>query len=458
MRDMTEGSVTKRMLVFSVPFLFGNVLQQLYNTAAAVIVGQFAGKRALAAVGAASPIMNILTFLMVGITLGTSVLISEFFGAGDREKVREEQSTALLAGLIFTVVLSAAAIFLIRPMLFLIQTPNEIVPEAESYLRIIIAGLVFSFFYNLLSSSLRAIGNAMMPLLFLFLSCALNIGMSMVLVGNFQMGVKGAAYSTVISQAVSVLLCVGYIFRRVPVFRFRLRGLKINTELLKRTVNYSSVSAVQQTFLYVGVLILQGAVNPLGVDAIAAYSAVTKIDGFILAPTDSLALALTIFTSLNRGAGKTARVRAGLKNSMAIGAAFCLPVAFAVYFFAGTLMSFFLKPWETKALAIGAGYLKAMALFYLFPAVTNSFQGFFRGLGRMDITLGATVIQIPVRVILAYLLVGRFGMSVIAYCIAVGWLCMTVYEAMQYRHYFRKGEGSLMNEQQEEPQKTEPRM
>ncbi|HBN79961.1 MAG TPA: MATE family efflux transporter [Ruminococcaceae bacterium] len=458
MRDMTEGSVTKRMLVFSVPFLFGNVLQQLYNTAAAVIVGQFAGKRALAAVGAASPIMNILTFLMVGITLGTSVLISEFFGAGDREKVREEQSTALLAGLIFTVVLSAAAIFLIRPMLFLIQTPNEIVPEAESYLRIIIAGLVFSFFYNLLSSSLRAIGNAMMPLLFLFLSCALNIGMSMVLVGNFQMGVKGAAYSTVISQAVSVLLCVGYIFRRVPVFRFRLRGLKINTELLKRTVNYSSVSAVQQTFLYVGVLILQGAVNPLGVDAIAAYSAVTKIDGFILAPTDSLALALTIFTSLNRGAGKTARVRAGLKNSMAIGAAFCLPVAFAVYFLAGTLMSFFLKPWETKALAIGAGYLKAMALFYLFPAVTNSFQGFFRGLGRMDITLGATVIQIPVRVILAYLLVGRFGMSVIAYCIAVGWLCMTVYEAMQYRHYFRKGEGSLMNEQQEEPQKTEPRM
>ena len=458
MRDMTEGSVTKRMLVFSVPFLFGNVLQQLYNTAAAVIVGQFAGKRALAAVGAASPIMNILTFLMVGITLGTSVLISEFFGAGDREKVREEQSTALLAGLIFTVVLSAAAIFLIRPMLFLIQTPNEIVPEAESYLRIIIAGLVFSFFYNLLSSSLRAIGNAMMPLLFLFLSCALNIGMSMVLVGNFQMGVKGAAYSTVISQAVSVLLCVGYIFRRVPVFRFRLRGLKINTELLKRTVNYSSVSAVQQTFLYVGVLILQGAVNPLGVDAIAAYSAVTKIDGFILAPTDSLALALTIFTSLIRGAGKPARVRAGLKNSMAIGAAFCLPVAFAVYFLAGTLMSFFLKPWETKALAIGAGYLKAMALFYLFPAVTNSFQGFFRGLGRMDITLGATVIQIPVRVILAYLLVGRFGMSVIAYCIAVGWLCMTVYEAMQYRHYFRKGEGSLMNEQQEEPQKTEPRM
>lgn len=458
MRDMTEGSVTKRMLVFSVPFLFGNVLQQLYNTAAAVIVGQFAGKRALAAVGAASPIMNILTFLMVGITLGTSVLISEFFGAGDREKVREEQSTALLAGLIFTVVLSAAAIFLIRPMLFLIQTPNEIVPEAESYLRIIIAGLVFSFFYNLLSSSLRAIGNAMMPLLFLLLSCALNIGISMVLVGNFQMGVKGAAYSTVISQAVSVLLCVGYIFRRVPVFRFRLRDLKINTELLKRTVNYSSVSAVQQTFLYVGVLILQGAVNPLGVDAIAAYSAVTKIDGFILAPTDSLALALTIFTSLNRGAGKTDRVRAGLKNSMAIGAAFCLPVAFAVYFLAGTLMSFFLKPWETKALAIGAGYLKAMALFYLFPAVTNSFQGFFRGLGRMDITLGATVIQIPVRVILAYLLVGRFGMSVIAYCIAVGWLCMTVYEALQYRHYFRKGEGSLMNEQQEEPQKTETPM
>ncbi|TWH47725.1 MATE family efflux transporter [Sporomusa sp. KB1] len=436
MYNLTEGNVTRCMVSFAIPLLLGNVLQQLYSVAAAVIVGNFVGKAALAAVGTAAPIMNILMFLMVGITMGSSILMSEFFGAGKHEKVRQEEVTSLLSGLIFTIVLSVAMIFLINPLLLLIQTPVEIMPQAEAYLEIIIAGLVFTFLYNILSSSLRSIGDSMTPLFFLIFSSVLNIGIGVVLVKQFGWGVCGVAYATVIAQAVSTVLCMGYIYWKVPILRFHVRDLKINFPLLAKTASYSSVSAIQQTFLYVGIFILQGAVNPLGVDAIAAYNAVTRIDSFILAPTDSLALALTTFISQNRGAKKVDRIRHSMKSSVVIGVSFCGLLAVSVFFSAQALMTFFLDSGEVSAIEVGVKYLKIMAIFYILPAFCNSFQGFFRGLGRMDITLFATIVQIPVRVILAYLLVELFGLSAVAVGVAVGWICMIVYEAHQYRQYY----------------------
>lgn len=455
MQDITQGNVTKRMLWFALPFLATNILQQLYNTAALVIVGKYAGKQALAAVGAASPIMNIMMFLMVGITLGTSVLISEFYGAKDWQKVKEEQATALVGGMLFCVALSAVSLLFARPLLRLINTPDVILPQAESYLHIILAGLIFSFVYNLLASSLRSVGKAGVPLVFLMISSVLNIGISILLVHNFQMGVRGAAFSTVISQAVSVLLCLLYIRFKIPVLHIGLRQLRVNAALLMKTFQYSSVSAVQQTFLYVGVFILQGAVNPLGVDSIAAYSAVTKIDGFILAPTDSIALALTIFTSTNRGAKKPDRIRSGLYSAFGIGFVYCVVIATCVYILAPNLMLFFLEPHETEAINIGVRYLRTIAFCYLFAGFTNPCQGLFRGLGKMKITLYATLIQIPMRLALAYLLVPYFGLHVIALAMAAGWASMLVYELYLIRKYWQ-GEGRLELEavRQTEPEPT----
>ena len=442
MQNLTEGNVTRCMVLFSIPLLFGNVLQQLYSAAAAVIVGNYAGKAALAAVGTATPIMNILMFLMVGITMGSSIVMSEFFGAAEHEKVRQEEVTSILSGLIFTIVLSVAMIFLIKPLLILIKTPAEIMPQAEAYLEIIIAGLVFSFLFNILSSSLRSIGDSATPLFFLIFSAFINIGLGIVLVKDFGLGVCGAAYATVISQAISVFLCMGYIYWKVPILRFHVRDLKINFPLLAQTASYGSVSAIQQTFLYVGIFILQGAVNPLGVDAIAAYNAVARIDGFILAPTDSLALALTTFISQNRGARKLDRIRQGMKSSVVIGLSYCGMLAVSVFFSAQTLMTFFLDSGEVSAIEVGIKYLKIMAAFYILPAFCNSFQGFFRGLGRMDITLFATIVQIPVRVIFAYMLVEHLGLSAVAIGVTVGWICMIAYEAHQYRQYLLS-EGSM---------------
>lgn len=435
MQNMTEGNVTRQMVWFAIPLLLGNVLQQLYSAAAAVIVGNYAGKAALAAIGTAAPIMNILMFLMVGITMGASILMSEFFGAAEYEKVKQEQVTAMLSGLLFTLVLSVAAVFLIKPLLLLIKTPPEILEQAADYLQIIIAGLVFSFLYNMLSAALRSIGDSITPLLFLILSSALNIWLGIVLVKDYALGVCGAAYATVLSQAVAAILCAGYMYWKVPVLRFRVNDLTINRPLLAQTITYSSVAAIQQTFLYVGIFILQGAVNPLGVDAIAAYNAVTRIDGFILAPTDSLALALTTFVSQNRGAGKFERLRHGMNSSLVIGLGYCGLLAITVFLAARPLMHCFLDLGESSAIEIGVQYLQVMAIFYILPAFCNSFQGFFRGLGRMDITLYATIVQIPVRVALAYMLVGQVGLLAVAVGVAAGWLCMIAYEAYQYRQY-----------------------
>lgn len=184
--------------------------------------------------------------------------------------------------------------------------------------------------------------------------------------------------------------------------------------------------------------------NQLGVNAIAAYNAVTRIDGFILAPTDSLALTLTTFVSQNRGAKKVERIRHGMKSLVVIGLSYCILLAISVFFSAQTLMTFFLNSGEVNAIEVGVKYLKVMAVFYILPAFCNSFQGFFRGLGRMDITLYATIVQIPVRVILSYMLVEHFGLSAVAIGVTLGWICMIGYEVHKYRQYL-SSEGSMLS-------------
>ena len=429
---MTEGSVTRHMIRFAVPLMIGNVFQQLYGAASAIVVGRYLGKEALAAMGTAVPIMNILLFLLVGMTMGASILMSEYFGARDTARLKKELATSVFAGLVFTLALSAAAALAIVPALRAINTPEAIIPQAASYLRIVFAGLVFAFLYNLLSSALRSVGEATMPLVFLIFSSILNIALAVLFVGRLGYGVRGAALATVIAEAAATAACALYIATRVPGLRLRLRELRPERALLSRTISYSWVSGVQQTFLYVGVFLVQGAVNPLGVDSIAAFNAVSRIDGFILAPSDSLALSLMTFISQNRGAGRGERIREGLGRAAAINAVYTLAVAIGIYFMSRWLMSLFLDAGEASAIGIGAGYMRLMCAFYIVSAFCNTLQGYFRGLGLMRIALYATVVQIPVRVGLSYALAGRLGLNAVALAVGVGWVCMALYQRYEY--------------------------
>ena len=428
-RDMTKGNITGHLIAYAVPLVFGNLFQQLYHTVDSVVDGQFYGKEALAAVGAAGPIMNILTFLIVGLSLGASILMASYFGAKDYQHLKDEFATSVLSGLLLTIVLSGISLAGSRLFIRLTQTPEEISAQASLYLQIISLGLIFTFFYNIFSAALRAIGDSRAPLYVLILTTIVNVFLDVFLVGICRLGVPGAA--------VSALALFVYIWSKVPLLRLGIRDLKLKTSMLKKTIDFSSISAVQQTILYVGRLLVQSGVNALGVDAVAAFNAVSIIDSYVLAPGDSLAASITTFSAQNLGAKEYDRIPKGLRKMLVIAEIYIILTAVVVLFCRHPLLGIFLKANETEALRQGMSYLVPMASFYFISGITNTFQGYYRGIGHLMITLFATLVQIPIRVVISYALFGRLGIQAVAIGTTIGWACMVVFELLMYRKYGR---------------------
>lgn len=432
-RDMTKGNITGHLIAYAVPLVFGNLFQQLYHTVDSVVVGQFYGKEALAA----GPIMNILTFLIVGLSLGASILMASYFGAKDYQNLKDEFATSVLSGLLLTIVLSGISLTGSRLFIRLTQTPEEISAQASLYLQIISLGLIFTFFYNIFSAALRAIGDSRAPLYVLILTTIVNVFLDVFLVGICRLGVPGAAIATIISQAVSALALFVYIWSKVPLLRLGIRDLKLKTSMLKKTIDFSSISAVQQTILYVGRLLVQSGVNAIGVDAVAAFNAVSIIDSYVLAPGDSLAASITTFSAQNLGAKEYDRIPKGLRKMLVIAEIYIILTTVVVLFCRHPLLGIFLKPNETEALRQGMSYLVPMASFYFISGITNTFQGYYRGIGHLMITLFATLVQIPIRVVISYALFGRLGIQAVAIGTTIGWACMVVFELLMYRRYGR---------------------
>lgn len=434
-RDMTKGNITSHMLTYAVPLMFANLFQQLYQTVDSIIVGQYNGKEALASIGAAGPIMNIMIFLIVGLSMGASILMAEYFGAKDYQTLKEEMATSVVSGFILTVVLSLLAFAGSGLFIRLTRTPAVIAPMATEYLKIISLGLIFTFFYNILSAGLRAIGDSKAPLYVLFTTTIVHILLALYFVGNLEMGVYGAAYATVISQALSAIILFLYINLKVPYLHLGIKELRINKHLLQKTIDFSSISAVQQTMLYFGRLLVQSGINTLGVDAVAAFNAVSIIDSYVLAPGDSLASSITTFSAQNKGAKQYHRIPKGLKTMLIIAETYTISIAILVFINSKSLLGIFLKPEEVNAISMGMLYILPMSCCYCLSGFTNTFQGFFRGIGNLRVTLIATIVQIPIRVVITYSLLSRFGIQAVVIGTAIGWICMTVYELLAYRKY-----------------------
>lgn len=437
-QNMTEGSAGKHLISFAIPMVLGNIFQLTYNAVDSIVVGRYAGEtaaeaeNALAAVGTSNPIMNIVIFFIIGICLGASVLMSEYYGAGELDKLKREVSTSLIVGSIFTIVISLLCIILAKPILLLIRTPDEILLDAVSYLRIIFIGLIFTFLYNIYASTLRSMGDSKTPIYFVMLAAVVNIGLDILFVKYMGMGVEGAAIATVIAQALSGILCVIYASKKIPLLRFKKDDLIIDKSLLKRTISYSWYTSMQQTVLYIGKVAVQGAVNPLGVSSIATFNAVNRVDDFAFAPQQSIAQGMTTFIAQNRGANKGDRIQKGFKRGIQIELCYWLILLVLVSIFANPIMKLFMKSGEADVVNLGTRYLKAMAIFYLLPAITNGVQGYFRGMGRMKVTLNATTTQMIARVVAAYVLAPRMGVTGIAYACFIGWIAMLIYEIPVY--------------------------
>jgi putative MATE family efflux protein len=436
--DMTQGSSAKILTTFAIPMVLGNIFQQLYNTTDAIIVGRFIGKNALASVGVANPIMSIAIFFIFGICIGTSVLISQLFGAEKYKALKKEVSTALIVGIIFTIVMSIVCIFLSRWVLIITGTPKDILNDADIFLKIIFGGLIFSFLYNFYSSALRAIGDSKTPLIFLIVSCVLNGILCVIFIVVFKFGVAGSAIATVIAQGVSSVLCIIYVYIKIPLIRLKRNELVVDKSLLRRTIQYSWVTALQQTCLYIGKLLVQGVVNPFGTNAIAAYNSVTRVDSFVLSPGDGFAASVATYAAQNKGGGKWNRIIEGYKKGNIIITVYSIVTALVVFFGAERIMNLFVPGSEREVILIGVKYLKLMSIFYVLSGFCNIFQGLFRGVGKLRITFNATIMQISVRVALSYILAPYLGISSVCYAVTIGWILMITYEGLSCKKYFKE--------------------
>lgn len=446
--DMTKGNVAKHLTCFAIPLILGNMFQLTYNAVDSMIVGKYVGTQALASVGTSGPVVNIVVFFIVGICTGTSILMSEYYGSGDLDKLHREISTSMAAGLLFAVGMTAAGWLLAPAVLRLMNTPADIIPASTVYLRIVFTGLVFSFLYNIYSAILRSIGDTVIPVVFLIFTSVLNMVLDYIFVVFGHLGINGVAVATVIAQAVSSVLCMGYINKRVPLVKLEWKTLRIDKELLKDTVNYSWISGMQQTCLYFGKILIQSTVNTLGIESMAVFNVVDKVDDFAFQPQRSIGNSMTTFIAQNRGAKKKERMDAGLKAGMALEVFSWLAVGLMVYCFARPIMgAFVLRKGayvvQNGALVVDMGnsYLKLMSVFYFLPAMTNGIQGYFRGLGDLKITLASTFVQIVGRVFFAFLLIPVYGVPGIAYSCMAGWICMLLFELPFF--YFRRKKDKL---------------
>lgn len=424
-RNMTEGGISKQIVGFAIPIILGNIFQQLYNTADAVIVGRMIGKDAFAAVSVANPIMSVVLFFIVGLTMGVGVLLSQKFGAENRKGFRVQFSTGLIAGIVFTLVMTVLCIPLSGLMLKAAQTPAEIYDVTKSYLQVIFAGMIFSFLYNYYASALRAIGDSRTAFLYLVVSSILNIILDIVFVTQTPLGVLGAAAATIISQAVSFVLCLFYVRKKVPMLVLGKGSWIFERRILKETVIFSWAAALQQTVLYFGRLLIQGTVNAHGTDMITGYNAAIRIESFTMAFIDGTAAALATFAGQNVGAGKLKRLRQGLFRTLWMNGLYVLVSGVLMVVFSKQLITLFVDRSNTEVLRVGTTYLKVMAANYLFCSILSATQGFFRGVGKVKITMIATMVQMVVRCLLALILVPHLEIWGVCISVITGWLVVS---------------------------------
>lgn len=421
--DLTEGKVVSRLVRFAAPLMAGNLLQQLYNVADTFIVGRYLGDEALAAVGSSYTLMVFLTSILIGLCMGSGVYLSMQFGKKDHDAFQEGCFVSFLLIGAITLVMNVAVYLGIDLIMRLMNIPPEVYAMMREYLWVIFAGLLATFLYNYLSNCLRAVGNSMVPLIFLCLSAVLNIGLDILFVTVLDRGVAGAAQATVIAQYVSAAGLLAYylvccrelhISRANAVFRWRTLGT---------IVNFSALTCIQQSIMNLGILMVQGLVNSFGTTVMSAFAVAVKVDTLAYSPVQDFGNAFSTFVAQNHGAGKGERIRLGMKRAVQAVAVFCAIISLLVFVLAGQLMGLFVKDGSREVIAVGAEYLRIEGTFYFLIGLLFLFYGYFRAVGRPGVSVVLTVVSLGTRVALAYLLsaLPPLGVRGIWMSVPIGW-------------------------------------
>lgn len=422
-QDLTRGPVMRSMLLFAIPMILGNLLQQCYNVADTLIVGRFAGTDALAAVGSSYSLMTFLTSILLGLCMGSGALFSMRFGRRDEAGLRESivSSFVLIAGV--AVVLNLVSFACLDWIQVFLQVPDQVWGLMRAYLVVIFAGIPAIFLYNYFASFLRAVGNSVEPLAFLAVSACLNIALDLWFVLGLGRGVAGAAEATVIAQYVSGVGITLYALARCPQFRGLRPYLRVRGSCLREVASYSFLTCIQQSVMNLGILMVQGLVNSFGPTIMAAFAAAVKIDSFAYLPVQDFGNAFSTFIAQNYGAKKADRIRAGLKGAVVTSMGFGVVLSALVWVFAEPLMGLFVEAGEVAVIQAGVLYLHIEGAFYCGIGCLFLLYGLYRALGRPGMSVVLTVISLGTRVALAYLLsaIPAIGVSGIWSAVPIGW-------------------------------------
>lgn len=420
-RDLTRGSIRKGLILFSLPLIAGNLLQQCYNIVDTWVVGRYLGSVALAAVGSAFSLMTLLTSLLLGLCMGSGVVMSQLYGQGDREGLRRAMGNAFAGIALAALALAVAAFALLDSLLAWMRVPAEAAADLRGYLAVVFWGIGFTFLYNFFATALRSVGNSAAALWFLLCATIINIVLDLWFVTGLGWGVEGAALATVIAQAASAAGIVLYFLLKMGDLRPGLRHLKPDGGLLKRIAVVSVLTGAQQSIMNFGILMIQSLVNSFGVNVMAAFAAGVKIDAFAYAPAQDFANGFATFVAQNAGAGRADRVKRGLREAAMMSLGFCALVSAVVGIFAAPLLSIFIDPAQRDVMAVGMHYLRTEGLCYVGIGLLFLLYATYRGLERAGMSIVLTVISLGLRVVLAYWLAPSWGLDAVWWAIPIGW-------------------------------------
>ena len=433
--DMTQGSITKHLINFALPLMVGNLFQQLYNMVDTWVVGNYVSNEAFSAVGTVTPVINTLIGFFLGLASGAGVVISQYYGAGWEDKVKQAVHTSMLLTLLLGVVFTAAGILMIPLMLQLMNTPAEVAPEQRTYLTIYFAGVIGLLVYNMGSGILRAVGDSRHPFYFLLVSAVLNTGLDLLFVLRFGMGVEGVAYATIIAQGVSAILTVWVLLRATGCIKLELRALRMTWSVLRQIVAVGIPAALQMAITAFSNVFVQSYINYFGTDCMSGWTAYTKVDQLVILPVQSISMAGTTFVGQNLGIGDTARAKKGVRTALYLSFAVTAVLLVPVLLLAPDLTAIFNS--KSEVVAYGALLLRLLSPFYFFFCINQVYSAALRGAGNsqmpMWIMLGSFV---AFRQVYLYVVANYVSNEVIPIALSypAGWFVCSVATLIYYRH------------------------
>lgn len=438
-KDLTKGEPLKLILLFSVPLLIGNIFQQFYNIADIVIVGRTLGMEALASVGAVAPLFFLIMFAVVGLDNGFSVITGQKFGAKDYVGVRRSVVFSIILSSVFTLFFTVLCAFLMKPILFMMNVPQEIFHDAYWYIQICVIGLVTVNFYNLLASVVRALGDSKTPLYFLIFASILNIFLALLFILKFHWGVPGSAVAVVLSQAVSGFMCYFYIKKKFPILHLHKKDWEFHKENRKQDWDFAMEhlkvgfpTAVQFSILGISVLIIQSVCNTFGPNVIAAFTAALRIEQIATLPMISFGIALAAFVAQNYGAQNFSRIRHGVSRASFINISLSIVMALVMHFWGAEIVGLFIGKGNADVIKIAHDYLWISTLFYFFLGQIFIFRNALQGMGRPLIPLTSSFAELMVRSFAAVYLAVKYSYFGIFYAGPIAWVSAAIVVALGY--------------------------